>query len=134
MSTDVNEDTSESVAVCEAWDDSPDPEPEVPVPSLSLSHELASPHTPRALFAHTISASDALSHFMAKAKHMFLVTMTRLFLRATIHDKAFVPSRGTLSFCLILHGSYEKLKRVYRIQGTWSALDARNLKCTAMHQ
>ena len=30
----------------------------------------------------------------------YLVTMTRVFLRATIHDKAFVPSCDTLSFCL----------------------------------
>ena len=45
LSTDVSDDTSESVAVCEAWDDNlhpdPDPDPEVPVPSLSPSDELA---------------------------------------------------------------------------------------------
>ena len=41
LSTDVNDDTSESVAVCEAWDDNPDPDPEIPVPSLSPSNELA---------------------------------------------------------------------------------------------
>jgi hypothetical protein len=41
LSTDVSDDTSESVAVCEAWDDNPDPDPEVSVPSLSLSNKLA---------------------------------------------------------------------------------------------
>ena len=35
LSTDVSDDTSESVAVCEAWDDSPDPDPEVPSPPLA---------------------------------------------------------------------------------------------------
>jgi hypothetical protein len=62
--------------------------------------------------------SHALSYFLAKAKRMFLVTMTRLFLGATIHDKAFVASRGTLSFRLIHHRSYEKLKGAgYRVRG-----------------
>ena len=46
-------------------------------------------HTPDALFAHTISVSDALSHFLTKAKHIFLVTMTHLFLHATIHAQSF---------------------------------------------
>ena len=45
------------------------------------------------LFAHTILV-------LAKAKHIFLVTMTRLFIRATIHAQGFVASHGTLSFCL----------------------------------
>ena len=79
-------------------DDSPDPDPEVPVPSLSLSDELASLHTPRALFAHTITVSDALSHFLAKAKHMFLVTMTRLFLPASIHAQSFCSISWYLIF------------------------------------
>ena len=41
MSTHVNGDISESVVVCEAWDDNRDPNPEVPVASLSPSDELA---------------------------------------------------------------------------------------------
>ena len=41
LSTDISDDTSESVAVCEAWDASPDPDPEEPVQSRSLSNELA---------------------------------------------------------------------------------------------
>ena len=53
-----------------------------------LAETFASPHTLRALFAHTISVSDALSHFLAKAKHMFLVTVTRVFVRATIHAQS----------------------------------------------
>eukprot|EP00670_Eutreptiella_braarudii_P025382 CAMPEP_0174377604 /NCGR_PEP_ID=MMETSP0811_2-20130205/121551_1 /TAXON_ID=73025 ORGANISM="Eutreptiella gymnastica-like, Strain CCMP1594" /NCGR_SAMPLE_ID=MMETSP0811_2 /ASSEMBLY_ACC=CAM_ASM_000667 /LENGTH=126 /DNA_ID=CAMNT_0015529657 /DNA_START=841 /DNA_END=1218 /DNA_ORIENTATION=- len=39
LSTDVSNDTSESVSVCEEWDDNPDPDPEVPVPSLSLARD-----------------------------------------------------------------------------------------------
>ena len=31
--TTINDDTSESVVVCEEWDDNPDPDPTVPVPS-----------------------------------------------------------------------------------------------------
>ena len=54
-----------------------------------LAKTFASPHTQRALFAHIVSVSDALSHFLAKAKHIRLVTMTRLFLRATIHAQSF---------------------------------------------
>ena len=46
-------------------------------------------HTPRALFAHAISVSDAVSHCPAKARHIFLVTMTRWFLRAAIHVQSF---------------------------------------------
>ena len=67
----------------------------------------ASPCTPYALFAHTISrtlcpisVSDALSHFLAKAKHVFLVTMTRLFLRATIHAQRFRSILWYLVFLL----------------------------------
>ena len=56
--------------------------------NFTLAKTFASPHTPRALFAHTISLSDALSHFLAKAKHIFFVTITRLFLRATIHAQS----------------------------------------------
>ena len=70
--------------------------------ALTLKYQSHHYHFPM-IFAHTILLSDALSHFLAKAKHMFLVTMTRFFPRAAIHDKVFLTSRGTLSFCLIHH-------------------------------
>ena len=57
--------------------------------NFPLAKTFAHPHTQRAPFAHAISVSDALSHFLAKAKHIFLVAMTRLFLRATIHAQSF---------------------------------------------
>jgi hypothetical protein len=65
--------------------------------NFPLAKTFARPHRPRALFAHTTSVSDALSHFLAKGKHMFLVTMTCLFLRATIHAQSF----GSISWYLI---------------------------------
>ena len=65
---------------------------------FSVGKNFASPYTPRALFAHTISVFDALSRFLAKAKHLFLVTMTRLFLRATIHAQKFCSISWYLVF------------------------------------
>ena len=69
----------------------------VPVP---VHHTHSLPTQSHALFAHTISVSDALSHFLAKAKHVFLVTMTRLFLRATIHAQRFRSILWYLVFLL----------------------------------
>ena len=66
-----------------------------------LAKTFASPHAPGALFAHTISVSDALSHFVAKDKHIFLVMMTRLSCMLQSMHKTFVPSGGPLSFYLI---------------------------------
>ena len=80
--------------------------------NFPLPKTFASPHTPRALFAHTISVSDALSHFLVIAKHIILVTMTRLFLCATIHTQSF------LSFCLIHDLKLRKIE-VFCIQGMW---------------
>ena len=68
--------------------------------NCSLAKTFASPRTPCTLFAHTIAVSDAPSHFLAKAKQIFLVTATRLFMLQSMH-KTFAPSLGALSFCLI---------------------------------
>ena len=88
---------------------------------FSLAKIFASPHTPRALFAHTISVSDALSHFLAKAKHISLVTMTRLFLRAAMHAHF-----RSISWCLVLMPNQRlKLRKTEvfcRIQGTAECL------------
>ena len=74
-----------------------------------LAKTFASPHTPSAFFAHTISVSDAWSHLLAKAKHIFLVTMTRLFLRATIHAQSF---RTLLWYLVFLPNPWLKLKKL----------------------
>ena len=56
-----------------------------------LAKTVASPHYRilchmskhiRTLFAPTITVSDALSYFLAKAWHIFLVMISRLFLHA----------------------------------------------------
>ena len=96
-----------------------------------LAKLFANPNTPHAPFAHTISVFDALSHFLATAKHIFFVTMTCLFLHATIHARYF---RSISWYLVFLPNPWLKLRKsevFCMIQGT---VDARNLKYTTMHQ
>ena len=65
--------------------------------NFPLAKTFASPHTPRAFVAYTSSVSDALSRFLAEAKHIFLVMMSRLCLHATIHAQGF----RSISWCLV---------------------------------
>ena len=89
--------------------------------SLGKKH-FASPHTPRALFTHIISVSDALSHFLATAKHIFLVMMTRLFLRGTIHAQSFCSISWYLVFLPNPWLKLRKTEAFCMIQGTVECL------------
>ena len=91
--------------------------------NFPLAKTFASPHTPRALFAHTISVSNALSLSCSTPLGRPLSTDVNKETSESVpscDQHPWLKLRKTEVFCMI------------RVQ--WSALDARNLKYTAMHQ